>query len=290
MATTQVILVSGSSTGFGRLMVETFARQGHTVFVGIRSLNGKNASVAAELKALAAGDNLKLHVVELDVTDDRSIAEAVQSVIETAGRIDTVVNNAGAYYFGPVEAFTAEEAQRQFDVNVYSILRMNRAVIPFMREQGSGLLIQIGSVVGRFAVPFNGLYSATKFALEGLTEAYHHELSPFGIEVSIVEPGAYPTSLGSNGTMAADQARFQPYQARIQAFGESFAAVLEGAYPQEVADSVAALIALPSGLRPLRVVVATAGQHTPVTQLNQAFDKALPLWAEALSLNDMIGI
>jgi len=149
----QTILVTGSTSGFGRLTVETLARQGHRVFAGMRAIAGKNAAAADELRALAERAGQSVHPVEIDVTDDASVEQAIAAIIAATGRIDVVVNNAGVSYSGPLEAFPPEQARQQFETNVLSVLRVNRAALPHMRQQGSGLLIQIGSIVGRIAVP-----------------------------------------------------------------------------------------------------------------------------------------
>jgi NAD(P)-dependent dehydrogenase (short-subunit alcohol dehydrogenase family) len=127
-------------------------------------------------------------IVDLDVTDDASVKRAIEYVVRTANRLDVVVNNAGVSYTGPIEAFTMEQVHQQFDTNVFGVIRVNRAALPQMRAQGSGLLLQVGSVLGRVALPFAGLYGASKFALEGLTEAYRYELAALGIDAAIVEP------------------------------------------------------------------------------------------------------
>src|SRR5881227_783134 len=217
----QTILVTGSTSGFGRLTVETLARQGYRVFAGMRAAAGKNAPAAEELRALAQREQLALHIVEIDVTDNASVERAIAVIIETTGRLDAVVNNAGVSYSGPLEAFTLEQVRQQFETNVFSVLRVNRAVLPQMREQGSGLLLQIGSIAGRLALPFLGLYGATKFALEGLTESYR-ELAPFGIDAAILEPGTFPTTISANRQVAADAERFALYQAGIDAFTVPF--------------------------------------------------------------------
>src|SRR5438552_170349 len=203
----QAILVTGSTSGFGRLTVETLARQGYRVFAGMRAAAGKNAPAAEELRALAQREQLALHLVEIDVTDDASVEQAIKAIIGATDRLDVVVNNAGVSYSGPLEAFTLEQVQQQFATNVFSVLRVNRAVLPQMRKQGSGLLLQIGSITGRLAFPFLGLYGATKFALEGLTESYRYELAPFGIDAAIIEPGTYPTTISVNRQTAADGGR-----------------------------------------------------------------------------------
>src|SRR5258707_1106282 len=283
----QTILVTGSTSGFGRLTVETLARQGYTVFAGMRAAAGKNAPAAEELRALAERERLALHSIEIDVTDDASVERAIAVIIETTDRLDVVVNNAGVSYSGPLEAFTLEQVQQQFATNVFSVLRVNRAVLPHMRRQGSGLLLQIGSIAGRLALPFQGLYAATKFALEGLTEAYRYELAPFGIDAAIIEPGTYPTTISANRQVAADAERFALYQAAMDAFTTPFFAENRSATPpdpQEVADTVAHVIAQPAGERPLRTVVATVAQRQAPQALNDAVTQATRSFFETLDL------
>jgi len=283
----QTILVTGSTSGFGRLTVETLARQGYRVFAGIRAAAGKNAPVAEELRALAQQEQLTLHLVEIDVTDDASVERAIAVIIETTGRLDVVVNNAGVSYSGPLEAFTLEQVRQQFEINVFSVLRVNRAVLPQMRKQGGGLLLQIGSIVGRLGMPFLGLYGATKFALEGLTETYRYELAPFGIDAAIIEPGTYPTTISANRQVAADTERFALYQAGIDAFTVPFYTENRSATrpdPQEVADAVAHIIAQPAGERPLRTVVATVAQRQAPQALNNAATQAMQSFLEALKI------
>ena len=283
----QTILVTGSTSGFGRLTVETLARQGYRVFAGIRAAAGKNAPVAEELRALAQQEQLALHLVEIDVTDDASVERAIAVIIETTGRLDVVINNAGVSYSGPLEAFTLEQVRQQFEINVFSVLRVNRAVLPQMRKQGGGLLLQIGSIVGRLGMPFLGLYGATKFALEGLTETYRYELAPFGIDAAIIEPGTYPTTISANRQVAADTERFALYQAGIDAFTVPFYTENRSATrpdPQEVADAVAHIIAQPAGERPLRTVVATVAQRQAPQALNNAATHAMQSFLEALKI------
>jgi len=283
----QTILVTGSTSGFGRLTVETLARQGYRVFAGMRAAAGKNAPAAEALRALAQREALALQTIEIDVTDDASVERAIAEIIETIGRLDVVVNNAGVSYSGPLEAFTLEQVRQQFEANVFSVLRVNRAVLPQMRKQGSGLLLQIGSIVGRLGMPFLGLYGATKFALEGLTESYHYELAPFGIDAAIIEPGTFPTTISANRQVAADAERLTLYQAAMNAFMAPFYAENRSATPpnpQEVADAVAHVIAQPAGKRPLRTVVATVAQRQAPQALNDAATQAMHSFLEALHL------
>jgi NAD(P)-dependent dehydrogenase (short-subunit alcohol dehydrogenase family) len=283
----QTILVTGSNSGFGRLTVETLARQGYIVFAGMRAVTGRNAPAAAELRALAQREQLALQIVELDITDDASVEQAITSVVETTGRLDVVVNNAGMAYVGPLEAYTPEQVQLQFATNVFSVLRVNRAALPHMRKQGSGLLLQIGSLAGRVALPFQGLYGATKFALEGLTESYRDELAPFGIDAAIIEPGTYPTPIGAKLQVAADTERAALYQAGMDAFMTPFYAENRSATPpdsQEVADAVARVIALPAGKRPLHTVVAPVAQRQAPQAVNDAATQATHSFFQRLDI------
>src|SRR6266436_1634864 len=283
----QTMLVTGSTSGFGRLMVETLARQGYTVFAGMRAVAGKNAPAAEELRALAEREHLALHIIDIDITDDASVERAIESLVGITGRLDVVVNNAGIAYSGPLEAFTLKQVQQQFDTNVFGMLRVNRAALPHMRRQGSGLLLQIGSIGGRMALPFLGLYGATKFALEGLTESYRYELAPFGIDAAIIEPGTYPTPIDAKHQIAADTERAALYQTALEAFTTPFYAENRSATPpdpQEVADAVARVIAQPAGERPLHTVVATVAQRQAPQALNDAATQAMQSFLEALHI------
>jgi NAD(P)-dependent dehydrogenase (short-subunit alcohol dehydrogenase family) len=287
----QTILVTGSTSGFGRLTVETLARQGYSVFAGMRAAAGKNASAAEELRALAEQEQLALHTIELDITDDSSVVQAIESIVGITGRLDVVVNNAGMSYIGPLEAFTLEQVQQQFDTNVFGVWRVNRAALPQMRLQGSGLLLQIGSVVGRLAFPFLGLYGATKFALEGLTESYRYELAPFGIDAAIIEPGTYPTAISAKRQIAADSERFALYKTALDGFITPFFMENRSATPpdpQEVADAVARVIAQPAGERPLRTVVATAAQSQAPQAVNDAVTQATQSYLKMLDLLPLV--
>jgi NAD(P)-dependent dehydrogenase (short-subunit alcohol dehydrogenase family) len=288
MNNTSVILVTGSTTGFGRLTVETLARQGYRVFAGIRESTGKNAPARQELQALAENAQLALQIIDLDVTDDMSVTRAIEDVVQTAGRLDVVVNNAGVSYTGPIEAFTLEQVQQQFDTNLFGVIRVNRVALPQMRAQGSGLLLQVGSVLGRVALPFVGLYGASKFALEGLTEAYRYELASLGIDAAIVEPTTYPTHLVVNNHSPADRERVAPYAAVMNTIVPRLGATVANATPpdpQEVANTIAALIALPAGERPLRTIVTpNAQQRQPLDQINETTGRVTHAFLESLGV------
>lgn len=259
---TQTILITGSSSGFGYLTAKTLARKGYTVFASMRgaSEEGKNAQKASELRRWAKSEQLALHVIELDVTDEASIDAAIASIINTTGQLDVVINNAGVGSFGMVETFSIEQVHTLYDINVFGMLRVNRAALPHMRQQGSGLLIYVSSTIGRVLFPFVGIYASTKWASEALAETYRYELSSLGIDSVIVEPGAYNTNFAANMLFAADQERFAGYGAVAQFaqnFGAGFAQSLANlpVEPQDVADAILNLIETPAGERPLRTPV-----------------------------------
>jgi len=254
-----MVLITGSSTGFGRLIAETLARHGHTVFATMRDPEGRNAINSTEIRALAKRESLPLHVLDLDVTDDASVDRAVRSTVEQAGRIDVAINNAGYGLVGLAEALTVEQAQRIMNTNFFGSVRVNRAVLPFMRRQRNGLLMHISSGAGRVIIPSFGFYCASKFALEALAETYYYELAPQGIESVIVEPGAYQTPVFGNIVIAADEARTDTYGAANQ-IGPKVGAALTAAAgnPQELADAVLQILETPVGHKKLRYRVSAA--------------------------------
>jgi NAD(P)-dependent dehydrogenase (short-subunit alcohol dehydrogenase family) len=257
MNSKQVVLITGSSTGFGRLFTETLARNGHTVFATMRDPEGRNAKNASEIRTLAEKGSLPIHVLELDVTDDPAVERAVDAVVAKAGRIDVAINNAGYFLSGLEEAVTTEQARRLMDTNFLGPVRVNRAVLPHMRRQRSGVLMHVSSGAGRVILPSAGFYCASKFALEALAEAYSYELASQGIESVIVEPGAYETPVFGNTVTAADQARTTTYGAVKEIPAKVNAALSSGAgSAQEVADAVLRIIETPAGEKQLRYVVS----------------------------------
>jgi NAD(P)-dependent dehydrogenase (short-subunit alcohol dehydrogenase family) len=257
MNSKQVGLITGSSTGFGRLFTETLARKGHTVFATMRDPRGRNAKNAAEIRRLAEKDSLPIHVLEMDVTDDASVERAVDAAVAKGGRIDVAINNAGYYLSGLEEAVTTEQAQRLLDTNFFGPVRVNRAVLPHMRRQRSGLLMHISSGAGRVVVPSAGFYCASKFALEALAEAYSYELAAQGIESVIVEPGQYETPVFGNTVTGADQGRTDTYGAAKEIPAKVNGALSSTAgNAQEVADAVLRIIETPAGEKQVRYFVS----------------------------------
>jgi NADP-dependent 3-hydroxy acid dehydrogenase YdfG len=252
---TKTILITGAASGFGRDTAQTLAKAGYRVFASMRDVASRNAAAAAALNAEG------IAVVELDVADDASVNAAVASVLAQAGRIDVLVNNAGMASAGVSEAFTADQANVLFNTNVVGVLRVTRGVLPGMRNAGDGLIVNIGSILGRVTFPFFGLYGATKFAMEALTDSLRYELSQLGVDVVLVQPSAYPTHLYASIQHPADAAVAGAYgevgaiPGRIfEAFTAMFTAE-SAPDPHDVAEAIAALVAQPKGMRPARKVV-----------------------------------
>jgi NAD(P)-dependent dehydrogenase (short-subunit alcohol dehydrogenase family) len=266
----KTILITGASSGFGRDTAETLARAGHTVFASMRDPEAKNREHAAALRKQG------IEVVALDISDDASVIQAVNEVLALK-RIDVLINNAGILSAGVTEAFTPDQAKVVFNTNVVGLLRTTRAVLPSMRAQGDGLIVNIGSVVGRVTFAFFGIYGASKFAVEALTDSLRYELSQLGVDVVLVQPSAYPTNMYANTQQPADAARAAAYGATGEIPAKMFANFTEmfsasGApNPHDVAEAIAKLVALPKGLRPARTVVGQPfgadtvnGQTAPV--------------------------
>lgn len=255
------VLITGSSSGFGYLTAKTLIRNGYTVFATMRDINGKNAGRAEELRAFAGDNPGTLFLLEMDVTDDNSVEQAIHQALSEKGHIDVLVNNAGFGVAGFAEAVTIDQFHRQFDVNVYGIQRVNRAILPAMRQRGSGLLIHVSSTMGRIVIPFAASYTATKFAVEGLAESYRYELAGTGVDVVIVEPGGFPTDFFSKMETAGDTDREERYGALKDIPKKMWSGMGEmlqsenAPDPQVVADAIMGLIETPPEERPFRTIV-----------------------------------
>jgi NAD(P)-dependent dehydrogenase (short-subunit alcohol dehydrogenase family) len=251
----KTILITGTSTGFGRDTAETLARAGHTVYASMRDLQAKNRENAETLCKQG------IEVVELDVSEDASVDEAVDEVLAHAGRIDVLINNAGIASAGVTEAFTPNQAKVVFNTNVVGLLRTTRAVLPAMRKERDGLIINIGSILGRVTFPFFGIYGASKFAVEALTDSLRCEVSQLGIDVVLIQPSAYPTPMYSSVQLPGDTDRVSAYGAIGEIPGAMFKHFMEtfqrpdAPNPHDVAQAIAKLVAQPKGSRPARTVV-----------------------------------
>lgn len=263
------VLITGASGGFGQLIVADLLKAGYEVAGSMRAVEGRNKDVAAKLTQEGA------KVVEMDVTNDQSVNDGVAKAIELLGGLDIVINNAGIGVSGMIEHFTPEDFKKVFEVNVFGVQRVNRAVLPHLRKQGSGTLVFISSLLGRVTIPFYGPYNSSKWALEGMAENYRTELSGFGVETCLVEPGGYATSFMESLIYPSDTSRNESYgefmgapQAMGEGFGEAMANNPEQK-PEKVAEAVTALLSKPIGQKPFRTTVDTMGMKEGVDKANE---------------------
>ena len=230
------VLITGCSSGFGKLSALNFARKGDTVFASMR-----NTAKAGELEHAKQAESLPIEIVQLDVTDDASVEGAVRQVIDTAGGIDVLVNNAGLGIHGPLEETDDDEMKEIFETNFFGAMRVMRAVVPKMREQKSGTIVNISSLAGRVVAPYGGTYSASKYALEAASEALHYELHPFGIRVLLIEPGGFETEFDGNRRLARRFTEGSPYLELEQRFEQSLTRLPGGnerGDAQDVAEAI----------------------------------------------------
>jgi NAD(P)-dependent dehydrogenase (short-subunit alcohol dehydrogenase family) len=251
----KVVLITGTNSGFGWLTAHSVAALGHQVYATMRDTIDKNSEKA---KALEAFENVT--VLDVTLTDDDSVRQAVDRVITEAGRIDVLVNNAGFSLNGVAESFTTADLQAIFDVNVFAPWRFIKQVLPAMRKQAEGLIINVTSGFGRVAFPLATIYSGSKFGLEGISEGLHYELKRLGVDVAILEPGAFPTEMNQKTQYASDQSVIEGYGAIADMPGKMIAALgglmqTQNPDPQMVADAIVNLINTEKGKRPLRTVV-----------------------------------
>lgn len=257
-----IILVTGASSGFGRLTSEALAKAGHVVYASMRETNGKNAAQVEQVAKFSKDNNVDMRTVELDVQSQESVDKAVAKVINDEGRIDVIIHNAGHMMFGPAEAFTAEQFAQQYDVNVLSTQRVNRAVLPHMRKQQKGLVIWVSSSSSAGGTPpYLSPYFAAKAAMDSIAVQYARELSRWGIETSIIVPGAFTggTNHFSHSGRPADEARVAEYEAGpYSGFGEQVQKAFAEIVPadtdvSQVADAIVDVVNAPFGKRPFRV-------------------------------------
>jgi len=258
-----VVLITGASSGFGNLTARALARAGHTVHAGMRETAGRNAPAVAALAELAGAEGLAVRAVEMDVLDQASVDAAVADVLAASGHVDVVVHNAGHMVLGPTEAFTPEQLAALYDVNVLSTQRVNRAVLPAMRDHGSGLLLWIGSSSTRGGhPPFLAPYFAAKAGMDALAESYAAEVAKYGIETTILVPGAYPSGTNhfAHAGRPEDTERESAYADAYDTLRKEMLVGLTAAFPagrtaDEVADEIVRVVDLPTGRRPFRVHV-----------------------------------
>ena len=258
----KVILITGASSGFGRLTAEALARDGHTVYASMRDIAGRNAGNATAMAALSRQAGIDLRPVELDVQAQPSVDAAIARVVAEAGRIDVLMHNAGHMVFGPAEAFTPEQYAQLYDSNVLGTQRVNRAALPHMRRQKQGLLVWVSSSSSAGGTPpYLAPYFAAKAAMDAIAVQYARELSRWGIETSIIVPGAFTagTNHFAHAGRPADAAVLAEYEAGPYAgFGDQVQKAFAEIVPPDadaalVAEAIVRVVAAPFGRRPFRV-------------------------------------
>lgn len=272
---TQTVFITGSNSGFGYLIANTLADNGYQVIGSMRDPEGRNASVANDLKAKG------VTVVEMDVSRDDSVENAVEQVIRKAGAIDVLINNAGVGTLGWQQSFTIDDFKQVFEINVFGVQRLVRAVLPHMKQRGNGTLVQISSILGKFVLPFMGSYNASKHAVEALAENYRVELSQFGIQSLIVQPGGFGTDFGSNLLKSSDAAATESYGDFAKAPEQMWAGTeqshdaADAPDPQLVANAVLNLLNSTAESRPFRTVVDGTGLNPHIEEINVATEQAM---------------
>jgi NAD(P)-dependent dehydrogenase (short-subunit alcohol dehydrogenase family) len=270
---TKVAVVTGSSSGIGFETSLSLARDKFTTYATMRNLKK-----STELQEISAKENLPLKVIQLDVNDDSSVGYAFDTILADNGRIDVLVNNAGFDVFGSLEELTIDEIKEQFETNFFGVVRTTKAVIPTMRKQGSGTIINVSSIGGKVGlVPFNTSYHASKFALEGFTESLRHELGEFGVKAVLIEPGGVKTNFMNNIKTAKNyNPNDSPYAKPIQKIFEGIEPIMAySSHPREVAQVI--LNAINSKNPNIRYTVGKDAESV-IKVRSELSDKELEKW------------
>lgn len=264
------VFITGIAGGFGQPTALALLARGHTVAGSVRSRSGKNAAVVAALESAGA------KLVEMDVTNTSSTERGVNDALTALGGLDVLFNNAGIGSYGIQELMSPEEMARVFDVNVMGVQRVMRAVLPTMRSQGRGTVLYTSSLIGRIAMPFYGTYCASKWALEAIAECYRTELSGFGVESCVIEPGAMPTAFFDGMVTPQDtkrEAEYGEFALVPKLSADGLAQMLESTptqRPERIAEAVVALLDMPFGKKPFRTVVDHSGVGPQIERYNDA--------------------
>ncbi|MEA1651668.1 SDR family oxidoreductase [Nitrospirillum sp. BR 11164] len=291
----QVIVITGASSGFGALAARALAQAGHTVYATMRDTRGRNAPQVEKAKAYAAEHGVDLRAAEMDVQSDASVEAAVAQIINEAGRLDVIVHNAGHMSFGPAEAFTPEQYARLFDINVLSTQRLNRAALPHLRRQGKGLVVWVSSSSTRGGTPpYLAPYFAAKAAMDSLAVSYASELTRWGIETAIIVPGAFTkgTNHFAHSGSPADTARAAEYNqgpyADVPDRALKGLAALEppDADAASVADAIVRVVDLPHGKRPFRTHIDPSQDGAEV--VNGVADRVRAEMFHRIGLEDLL--
>jgi NAD(P)-dependent dehydrogenase (short-subunit alcohol dehydrogenase family) len=295
-AEAKTIVVTGASSGFGALSVRALARAGHTVYAGIRDTRCRNAAAVTALDELTSKENLALRAVEMDLSTQSSVNAAIERITDEQDHLDVIVHNAGHMVLGPSEAFTPEQLTSVYDTNVVGAQRVNRAALPHLRARGSGLLVWVGSSSTRGGCPpFLGPYFAAKAAMDALAVSYAGEIIRFGIETSIVVPGAYPSGTNhfTHAGHPADTAVADAYEVK---YGELMADVNQrladlmppGADLAEVAREIVRIVDMASGTRPFRVHIDPSRDGSEVVSV--VADRIRAEFYHRVGLSDLLSV
>ncbi|MDE1726656.1 MAG: SDR family oxidoreductase [Thaumarchaeota archaeon] len=243
MTDQKVAIVTGSSSGIGYETALVLARNGFRTYATMRNLEKAKA-----ISDVAKKEKLSLHTIKLDVTDEKSVNDAIKTIKSEAGRIDVLVNNAGYGLMGSLEDLLMSEIKAQYETNVFGLIRVTQAVLPIMREQKGGIIVNISSIGGKMAMPLSSPYIGTKFAVEGLSESIAYDLEPFGIKIILIEPGAIKTNFDTGMIVAQkNQNPISPYYNGMQKLQSSLNAILKnGTLPAKVADVILNAITIPN--------------------------------------------
>ena len=291
----QVIVVTGASSGFGLLSAKALAQAGHTVYASMRETEGRNAPRVAEIAAYAQENGVDLRTVELDVADDASVEAGIARIIADNGRLDVIVHNAGHMSFGPAEAFTPEQFAQLYDINVLSTQRVNRAALPQLRKQGKALMVWVSSSSTRGGTPpYLSPYFAAKAAMDSLAVSYSTELARWGIETSIIVPGAFTkgTNHFAHSGKPADEAIVAEYEtgpyAGVAKQALDGLAALEPADADaaEVAKAIVAVVDAPFGKRPFRVHIDPS--RDGAEEVNGVADRVRAEMYHRIGLEDLL--
>lgn len=291
----QVIVITGASSGFGALAARALARAGHTVYAGMRATEGRNAPQVAAARAFAAEHGVDLRTVELDVVSDASVEAGIAAILAEAGRLDVVIHNAGHMSFGPAEAFTPAQFAELYDVNVLGTQRVNRAALPHLRRQGRGLVVWVSSSSVRGGTPpYLAPYFAAKAAMDSIAVSYAGELARWGIETSIIVPGAFTkgTNHFAHAGAPADAARAAEYAEGPTAdLPETALKGLASLEPADadagaVAEAIVAVVDAPFGRRPFRVHVDPSQDGAEI--VNGVADRVRAELLRRIGLGDLL--
>src|SRR5579864_1587776 len=293
----QVIVITGASSGFGELTAHELAKGGHVVYASMRETRGQNAPQVEAAKKFAVANKVDLRTIELDVASQESVDAAIQEIVSQNGRLDVVIHNAGHMVFGPAEAFTPEQLAELYDINVLSTQRVNRAALPQLRKQKQGLVMWISSSSSAGGTPpYLAPYFAAKAGMDAMAVIYARELTRWGIETSIVVPGAFTggTNHFAHSGRPVDKARVAEYEAGpYKGFADDvmtgFASIVPAdADASAVAEAIIKIVDTPFGKRPFRVHVDPTEDGAEVT--NMVMDRVRAELLRRIDLGDLLQV